>query len=198
MAVDDASNRHQPLGPLSDIQQRADLVDPDPFTIGLAVFQLIAAGATFLEQRHASHITEGAERQRLRAAWFSARRSMIFFVRQVEEFESYILEEHFQEAPFRIGSTRLFLGDRRKQTLQRLRGQVMTTAIRLGDDLDELSNYLTSEQQPIIADILGTLHEIDRLPERYGDLIIVARRVADLYNQLLQQIDIREGFTSGR
>jgi hypothetical protein len=137
---------------------------------------------------------ERQERDRFRAAWFGAYRSVNFFIRQVDEFETYALEDRFIGNPFRIGAVRLTVSHERKQALRRLRGQIMTTASRLGDDMDDLSYYLLPEDQGRISDILGLLSTVERLPESYGELIVLGRQVAELYREFLESIGEREGF----
>ena len=89
-------NYHPVLHPLeSDLE-----IDPDPFVIALGIFQIIAAGAAFLKTRRRNDFIEMTRRQGYRAAWFQARRSLIYFNQTLSEFETYMLEEGFSGRPF--------------------------------------------------------------------------------------------------
>jgi hypothetical protein len=76
-----------------------------------------------------------------------------------------------------------------------LRGQAFTTANIIGDNLDDLSEYLGAEYQPTIDGILERLQEM-QIPERYTDVIRLAREAIAFYSDLLEEIDERQGFTS--
>jgi hypothetical protein len=175
--------------------QRDDWIDPDPFTIGLAIFSAVAGGGTFLEARRQRHATERQHRDEFRAAWYNARRTVIFFKRGVDEFETYLLEEGFGRKEFRIGAVRLVVDRQRHQQLRRLRGQTFITANIIGDNLDDLSEYLGPDDLEGVTTILTTLEQM-RMPERYIDVIRTARQAVALYSDFLNDIDERQGFTA--
>ena len=68
-------------------------IDPDPFTIGLGIFGAIAGGGAFLENRRQRQLVQDQQRGAFRAAWFAARRTLLFFKHQIDEFETYMLED---------------------------------------------------------------------------------------------------------
>lgn len=119
---------------------------------------------------------------------------MIFFKRTVDEFETYLLEEGFGRREFRTGSVRLVVDSQRHHALRRLRGQAFTTANIIGDNLDDLSEYLGPEDQEGVDNILAKLREM-RMPERYSDIIRLAREAIALYSEFLEEIDERQRFT---
>lgn len=170
-----------------------ELIDPDPFTIGLGIFGAIAGGGAFLEARRQRQIVQNQGRDAFRAAWFGARRTLIHFNGQVGEFETYMLEDGYGRSSFRIGAVRLEVDRGRHKALRRLRGQVHITASHMGDDLDDLSEHLGPEYLPEIDAILNRLRELT-LPDHYRDLIAVAREAFTLYDDLLEAIAEREGF----
>lgn len=169
-------------------------VDPDPFSIGIAIFSALASGAAFLETRRSRQNVETAERRAFRAAWYDARRSLIFFRRSLDEFETYMLEDGYGRRAFRIGAVRVVVDGRRKHQMRRLKGQALTTANTLSDNMDDLSDYLGTEAQASVDALLTRLGEIERLPDRYSDLIRLGREIASLYDDLLEGIADREGF----
>lgn len=122
-------------------------VDPDPFTLGLGLFGAIAGGGAFLETRRHRQYAQSQGRDAFRGAWFKARRTLIHFKGQIDEFETYMLEEGFGRKAFRIGAVRLEVDRGRHKSLRRLRGQIYVTASHMGDDLDDLSEYLTTDYQ---------------------------------------------------
>lgn len=170
-------------------------LDPDPFTIGLAIFSAVAGGGAFLEARRQRQGAERQQRDAFRTAWFNSRRTVIFFKRGVDEFETYLMEEGFGRKAFRIGSVRLFVDKQRHHALRRLRGQTFTTATLIGDNLDDLSEFLGREDQEAVDTILLRLHEM-QMPERYSDVIRLGREAIAMYSDFLEAIDDRMGFTA--
>ena len=169
-------------------------IDPDPFSIGIAIFSAMAGGAAFLEARRSRVHQEQSQRQAFRAAWFDTRRSLIFFKRAVDEFETFMIEDGYARRAFRIGAVRLTVARQRKQQMRRLRGQSLMTANNLADNLDDLSEFLGPDDQALVDRILTRLAEIGQLPDRYLDLIRLGREAVDLYDDLLQHVSDREGF----
>jgi hypothetical protein len=169
-------------------------VDPDPFGIGIALFAAMVSGVSFLETRRQTQLLQHQQRAAYRAAWFEARRSVIFFKRSVDEFETYVLEDGYARRAFRVGAVRLVVSPRRAHELKRLRGQSLTTAHRLGDNLDELSNFLGAEDQAAVTAILSSVAELGVFPDRYADLVTQARAIMSLYRDLLDDIAEREAF----
>ena len=176
------------------IPDTVDRSDPDPFSIGLAVFAAMAGGGAFLEARRQRQFMEERQRGDFRSAWFGSRRTLIFFKRSVDEFETYIMEDGYGSRQFRIGVVRLTVDPVRHQALRRLRGQTLRTAEFMGDHLDDLSAYLGPEYEPQIQAIHDRLNEIV-FPERYMDVIRLARDSIELYTALLDAVGEREGFT---
>jgi len=171
----------------------AELFDPDPFTIGLGIFAALAGGGAFLEARRQRQFIERQQKERFRAAWFGARRTLIHFDQVIDEFETYMLEDEYSESAFRIGAVRITVDRGRHQAMRRLKGQAMTTANVLTDTLDDLSDFLGADDQEVIDKILRELAQIE-LPARYSDVIRSARQARDLYSELLSIVGEREGF----
>jgi hypothetical protein len=171
----------------------SDLVDPDPFSIGLGIFGAIAGGGAFLEARRQRQIVQSQQKGEFRAAWFAGRRTLIHFKQQVDEFETYMLEDNYGQKQFRIGAVRLVVDVGRKRSMRRLRGQTLTTASHMGDDLDDLSEYLGPDYTERIEAVLKHLQEIE-IPETYRGLIRVARDAFDEYESFLTFIADTEGF----
>jgi hypothetical protein len=186
----------EPLESFELADQQADAVDPDPFTIGLGIFGAIAGGGAFLEQRRQRQMLQGQQRANFRTAWFAARRTLIHFKRQVDEFETYMLEDGYGQKQFRIGAVRLLVDRGRAQAMRRLRGQTLVTASHMGDDLDDLSEFLGADYQEDIEKVLGHLGAI-HLPETYRDLIRIAREAVGVYQAFLDKIAENEGFELG-
>jgi hypothetical protein len=168
-------------------------VDPDPFTIGLGIFGAVAGGGAFLESRRQRRLVQEQQRGAFRGAWYAARRTLIHFKQQVDEFETYMLEDGYGMREFRIGAVRLGVDRGRHHALRRLRGQTLVTANRLGDDLDDLSEFLGDEYAEEIEMILRRLHDM-QIPPTYRDVIRTARDALDLYGSFLDHVAEREGF----
>lgn len=169
-------------------------IDPDPFTIAIGIFSIMVGGGAFLEARRSREFMERQQRGQFRAAWFDARRALIYARRAVDEFETYALEDDFGRRALRFGSVHLAVDRDKARNLRRLRWQSNTTANRLADALDDLSNFLGPAHQLDIDAITTHLQDIATLPERYGDLIRRAREVIELYSSLLDAVAEAEGF----
>lgn len=174
----------------------SEFVDPDPFIIGLGILQIVAAGGAFLESRRQRRELQRAQRQQFRATWYAARRSVIFLKRTADEFETYMFEGAYGRRQFRIGAVRLSVDPVQHQAMRRMHGQTMKTAQHLADDLDDLSNYLGTEDQQRIDAIHDRLNRIDHLPDQYRDVIQLAREAVQLYSDLLDDVGEREQFES--
>ena len=168
-------------------------VDPDPFSIGLGLITVLAAAGGYLEARRRRRVDEQSQRTEFRAAWFRARRSLIFFQQALSEFETYVLEEGFGRRSFGIGSIRLELDAGRHQALRRLHGQTMTTANFAADNFDELSNFLGPEDQETVDRVTTRLAEIS-FPNDYRGVVAMSREALSLFTDLLDDIGDRENF----
>lgn len=187
--------------PFEDVMPEPDemdseFVDPDPFIIGLGILQIVAAGGAFLESRRQRRELQRAQRQQFRATWYAARRSVIFLKRTADEFETYMFEGAYGRRQFRIGAVRLSVDPAQHRAMRRMHGQTMKTAQHLADDLDDLSNYLGTEDQQRIDAIHDRLNRIDHLPDQYRDVIQLAREAVQLYSDLLDDVGEREQFES--
>ncbi len=181
---------------MSELEEQGQIADtdPDPFSIGLGLIQIIAAGGAFLETRRRRQATEQGQRDRFRASWYQAKRSLIFFKRTADEFETYMLEGGYSRKEFRIGVVRITLDDRQHQAMRRLHGQTITTAGHLADDLDDLSDFLGPDDQRRVDAIHNRLKDITGFPDLYRDVIGLSREVAVLYQDLLDDLGEREHF----
>ena len=168
-------------------------VDPDPFSIGLGLIAVLAAAGGYLEARRRRRVDEQSQRTEFRAAWFRARRSLIFFQQALSEFETYVLEEGFGRRSFGIGSIRLELDAGRHQALRRLHGQTMTTANFAADNFDELSNFLGPDDQETVNRVTTSLAGIG-FPNDYRGVVAMSREALALFTELLDDIGDRERF----
>jgi hypothetical protein len=144
-----------------DVVASDEAIDPDPFTIGLGIFSALAGGGAFLEARRQREIVQDQQRGAFRQAWFASRRTLIFFKHQIDEFETYMLEDNYGQRQFRIGAVRLTVDAGRHHALRRLRGQTLITASRMGDDLDDLSEFLGQEYAERVQQVLAQLTSRD-------------------------------------
>ncbi len=70
---------------------------------------------------------------------------------------------------------------------------MLTTANFMADHLDDLSDFLGTEDQSRVDRILQGLKEMT-FPESYRDVIRLVRTASDLYGDFLEDIGDREGF----
>ncbi len=170
-----------------------ELIDPDPFAIALGILGVVAGGAAFLETRRARQFQERTQRERFRAAWFAARRTLIHFQQVLAEFEAYMLEDGYGGKVFRLGSVQLMVDRYRHRALRRLHGQTLTTANHLADNIDNLSEFLGPDDQDRVDHVKARLAEMT-IPERFGQVVRLAREGLVLFDELLDSVDERERF----
>lgn len=65
----------------------------------------------------------------------------------------------------------------------------------MSDNLDELSNFLSADDQEMVDSILSRLSEIT-IPRTYIEVIVLAREALVFYTQLLDAVGEREAFES--
>ncbi len=171
-----------------------ELVDPDPFSVGLGLVQIFAAGVMFLEARRHSQATQQGQRDQFLAVYFQAKRSLIFFKRAVDEFETYIFEGGYGRKEFRIGAVRIMFEPRQRQAMRRLHGQILTTANHMADNLDDISEHLGPEDQKNVDAIHARAKGIEAFPDSYRDVIALSREAVQLYQDLLDDVGERENF----
>lgn len=171
-----------------------ELIDPDPFSVGLGLVQIFAAGVMFLEaRRHSQEIQQG-QRDQFVAVYFQAKRSLIFFKRAVDEFETYIFEGGYGRKEFRIGAVRLMFEPNQRHSIRRLHGQILTTANHLADNLDDISEYLGPADQKNVDAIHDRAKGIEAFPDSYRDVISLSREAVQLFQDLLDDVGERENF----
>ena len=173
-----------------------ELVDPDPFSVGLGLVQIFAAGVMFLEARRRDQALQQGQRDAFMAVYFQAKRSLIFFKRAADEFETYMLEGGYGRREFRIGAVRVMFEPQQRHAMRRLHGQIMTTANHMADNLDDLSEFLGSDDQKNVDAIHERAQGIKALPDSYRDVITLSREAVQLYQDLLDDIGERQGFNT--
>lgn len=170
-----------------------ELIDPDPFAIAFALLGIIIAGGSYLETRRNRQFLERQAREEFRTVWFRAKRTLIHAKRITEEFATYVKEESFGESEFLFGTIKLTIDQDKAQQFRRIHGNAQTTAMHMADDLDDLSNYLSSEYQERIDAIQSKIKE-QMVPHSYDAVLILARDTIDLYEKLITDIGEKEKF----
>ncbi len=181
-------------GPKIEVPLRGELVDPDPFTVGLGLIALAFAGGSYLEARRQRQYIERQAQERFRTVWFSARRTLIHYRRVVEEFATYVAEDNFGATQFGFGRVRLTIDQGRAEALQRLHANVHTTATHLADDLAALSEFLGEEDRPAVEALLAQLESMATFPVSYSEVVTLARRAFEEYDRLVSQVGERNSF----
>ena len=171
-------------------------VDPDPFSIGLGLLEVLFAGATYLEARSQGMLRRGDGVDRFRQKWFSAQRTLINARRTVEEFSTYVQEYGYGDHVFLFGRVKLILNRGRVNQLRALQADILRTVIQMARNLDSLSEFLDDEYDPYIEAIRDRLDGV-MLPETYNDAIFLVRESLALFEALINRADDREHFTQG-
>ena len=170
-----------------------NLTDPDPFGWGISLLTSLFSGASYLEIRRQNRLTAEEREGRFRRTWFSARRTVIYSRRVVEEFATYVEELGFGSDEFRYGGRRLDLPGETVRDLRRLHANCLMNATHLADDLDNLSEFLDNSYASIIQRIQDTLIEA-QLPHTYDAIVVLVKSGVGLYEELLKTISEREEF----
>jgi hypothetical protein len=168
-------------------------IDPDPFGIAFALLSLIFAGGCYLETRRNRQYLERQAKEDFRKIWFRAKRTLIHAKRITEEFATHVQEEAFGEANFVFGTIKLTIDQDKAQQLRRIHGNAQTTAMHMADDLDDLSNYLSTDYKEQIDAIQNKLKE-QTLPHSYDAVLILARDAIELYDNLINEVGKKEEF----
>ena len=169
------------------------LSDRDPFGWGISLLASLFSGASYLEVRRQNRLTAEEREGRFRRAWFSARRTVIYSRRVVEEFATYVEELGFGSDEFRYGGRRLDLPGETVRDLRRLHANCLMNATHLADDLDNLSEFLGVSYAPIIQRIQDRLIEA-QMPHTYDAIVVLVKDGVGLYEELLQMISKQEEF----
>ena len=170
-----------------------NLSDPDPFAWGISLLAALFSGAAYLEMRRQSRLTGDEQEREFRRTWFSARRSVIYARRVVEEFATYAEELGFGNEEFRYGRRRLDLPRETVRDIRRLHANCLMNATHLADDLDDLSEFLGPSYGPIIKRIQDRLTEA-QMPHTYDAIVVLVKDGVSLYEELLRMVSDQEGF----
>ncbi|MDQ1710889.1 MAG: hypothetical protein QOE45_339 [Frankiaceae bacterium] len=171
-----------------------DQVDPDPFSIGITLFAAMVTGASFIETRRQTGLLQRNRREAFRAAWYGARRSVLFFEHALDEFETHVLQDGYGARSFQVGTVRLVLSRSRADELRMLHDEALTAARHLRDRLSTLSDFLGPDDQDPVTTILTEVAGLPAMPARFADVVTQGRTVAGMYHDLLADLAARHGF----
>ena len=171
-------------------------LDPDPFSLGLAIVGGIAGVGAWLEARRARRLDEEKFRREFRAAWFSCVRSVNALESTIEEFATHVAEQRIEEVPFLFGRTRIqFVTRRAAESFARLSRQVDTTKANITANFNKLSDYLGPDELEDVNRLMSNLGtELSAIPEYYGGVVITGRNSVRGIRAFLRGIGHRNGF----
>ena len=170
-----------------------DLMDPDPFIIGMNLINMLTGGATFLETRRRNRENSEEYRRRYGSSFHRAFRKLTEASSHVSQFESYLDELSFRHLTYEYGVERLLLTRGQKRELRGYLRRVQTTGTDLLSALDQLSDYLRPEHQYLINEIHEIVRDIQG-PHSFDAVAILARRAISVYIHLLDTVNEEEGF----
>lgn len=176
----------------------AEVIDPDPFSVGIGIFGAVAGAGAWLEARRQRADSENKSRQDYRAAWFACVRSVDFLDSSIREFATYIAEESVGTRPFHFGSVRIgFVNRRTREGFARLSRQVDITKANLTENFDKLSEYLGQDEVELVGQLLSQLAEAIRtFPDSYLDLLEAGQSAVANLRGFLRSIGDSENFSS--
>jgi len=165
--------------------QPTTIIDPDPFSVGIAVFGAIAGAGAWLEARRQRSDDQIAQRRNFRATWFACLRSVDFLDSSIRELATHVAEQEFGDRIF----------TRARESFARLSRQVDITKANLTENFDHLSDYLGPDDAQAINQLMEQLSsEIGNFPFDYNSLINSGRIAVQGLREFLQEIGNREGF----
>ncbi len=168
-------------------------VDPDPFSIGLALLGLVVSGASFLEARRQRQLQFERDTNRYRARWYNARRTLLSARQVVDEFQVFVVGQGFGDDEFGFGQVRLSISRSDVRQFRSMMRRISTVTNAMAADIDALSEFLGPENQDLMNQIMDKVRENQR-PASYDAVIILAKDAIDSFDQLIEQIGTSQGF----
>lgn len=186
---------------VSPAEPRPDTeVDPDPFSVGLALLGLAFTGAAYLEARRQRQLQERVYAQqqqthtnKYRARWYAARRTLLSARQVITDSRIFMSECGYGHEKFLFGEVRLKLTRAQVKQQRSLVKRINSVANTMATDIDALSEFLGPEHQSLISHIMNKLQE-KQVPHSYDAVLILAKDAIDSFDQLLANIDDRERF----
>lgn len=168
-------------------------VDPDPFSIGLALLGLVVAGGSFLETRRQRQLQIERDTNRYRTRWYNARRTLLTAHQVVDEFQTFVAGRGFGDNEFGFGQVRLSMSRNDVRQFRSMMRRIGTATNAMAADIDALSEFLGPENQDLVNEIMEKVEENQR-PHSYDAVIILAKDAIDSFDQLIEQIGNSQGF----
>ena len=181
-------------------------VDPDPFVLGLGILTLVFTAGMYLEARRSNKTSALAaayqnnpqplstrERGIYRSRWYEAQRALSRGRELVEGYQELIQHYRLESEAFRFGSSRLRVSRADVRDLQRMAAQIGKATSALATHIDRLSEFLDDEDFQYVESIRDVLEE-NQQPHSFDAVILLALRSLDLFDELLGEIGLREGF----
>ena len=185
-------------------------IDPDPFVIGLGILTLVFTAGMYLEARRSNKALTGAidvlgdyqnnpkplsTRQRgiYRSRWYEAQRALSRGRELVEGYQELIQRYRLESEAFRFGTSRLRVSRADVRDLQRMATQIGRATSALATHIYGLSEFLDDEDFHSVESIWEVLEE-NQQPHSFDAVVLLALRSLDLFDELLGEIGLREGF----
>ncbi|MBF6460177.1 hypothetical protein IU433_14140 [Nocardia puris] len=173
-----------------------EVIDPDPFSIGLGIFGAACGAAAWLEARRARLSEAARERNEFRSAWFRCHRSVNFLDATLKEFSTHVHEQEISSRSFLFGSVRIGFRDRNDPaSFARLSRQVDTTKSNITENFNNLSDFLGRNDQSDIEYLMEELTRTLKIPGTYGELIRSGTIAVSLLRDFLTRVGSREDFS---
>ena len=180
---------------MTDANRRLDdLVDPDPFSLAVALLNAVHSGVCFLFTRRQANIQEQRYRGRLISRFYAARRTLNMYRRDVDDFHTYKTQERFGSGEFRLGGVSLMLSGNRSRQYRALLSRYNDTAYRMATDLNALSEMLPPKYQANINRVQELLQEAEH-PATYDGVFVLASLALRSCEELLAEIEEQERLT---
>ncbi|MBB3750383.1 hypothetical protein FHT44_002844 [Mycolicibacterium sp. BK634] len=165
-------------------------IDPDPFSLGLAIIAAVTGAASWIETRRANKAEAEEQSRQRRAAWYACVRSVEVLEDAVREFGRQVHVREFGGREFRFGGVRITFPNRQAaQELAELSRRVDASRSDLVSSFDRLSNFLGEEALAQIDELLAsTAAALNPLPENYEQVVGAAGRCVINVKRFLAQV----------
>jgi hypothetical protein len=167
-------------------------IDPDPFSLGLAIIGAVTGAASWIETRRANKAEAEEEARQRRAAWYACVRSVVVLEDAIGEFARQVAGRDFGEREFRFGGVRITFPNRQAaREFAELSRRIDGARSDVTTSFDRLSNFLGDEATEQVNDLIGsTENTLKVLPENYIQVLGAASRCVIDIKRFLAQVGI--------
>lgn len=167
--------------------QRRD--DPDPISLGVAIFASLFGGLAYLETRRQGRRQDELAESRLQSRVAAASRSVNELDYVLSDFAIALEEFGLYGDSVRPGSVALATTREEKRHIRSLSNRARQVARNMEKSFDQLSDELGRSYRGTAKSVSEGLGELlSTWPDSYGDLLERGQHAVSLYRQLIEEV----------